>query len=146
MISSEVKEWLVFGAFIILLSIFPITRVSGFSMLPSYQENDLVIAQRFVSNIERGDVIICKTEVDGVNKRLIKRVVGIPGDEISEVQGWLLINGIPVGHSQFGGYSYNLNETQFFIVGDNEENSVDSRYFGPISREEIIGKVIIKTE
>jgi len=146
MISSEVKEWLVFGAFLILLSIFPITRVSGFSMLPSYQENDLVIAQRFISNIERGDVIICKTEVDGVNKRLIKRVVGIPGDEISEVQGLLLINGITVGHSQFGGYSYNLNETQFFIVGDNEENSVDSRYFGPISREEIIGKVIIKTE
>lgn len=146
MISSEVKEWLVFGAFIILLSIFPITRVSGFSMLPSYQENDLVIAQRFISNIERGDVIICKTEVDGVNKRMIKRVAGIPGDEIREVQGWLLINGINVGSSQFGGYSYKLNESQYFIMGDNEENSVDSRYFGPISIEEIMGKVIIKTE
>jgi len=146
MISSEVKEWFIFGAFIILLNIFPITRVSGYSMLPSYRENDLVIAQRFISNIERGDVIICKTEVDGVNKRMIKRVAGIPGDEIREVQGWLLINGINVGSSHFGGYSYKLNESQYFIMGDNEENSVDSRYFGPISREEIIGKVIIKTE
>jgi signal peptidase I len=115
-------------------------------MIPSYQENDLVVMQRFTSNLQKGDVIICKLEIDGTRKRIIKRLAAVPGDDIQEIHGMLLINGEYVATSQYGGYHYKLNTDEYFLLGDNKNSSLDSRYFGPISKEEIIGKVILKTE
>ena len=88
-----------------------------------------------------GEIVVFASPVDGV--RLIKRIVAGPGDVVERVNGCLAINGhtttIPGGDRPAHGQRLTL-VNAYFMVGDNPLQSADSRTFGPIQRQSILGR------
>ena len=112
-------------------------------MNPTLNDKDIMIldeiSYRF-SEIERFNIVVVKEE----NEYLIKRIIGLPGEKIDYNDKKLYIDGKYVKedfkHMETMDFSTTLGEDEYFIMGDNRTNSTDSRIFGPISRDEIIGK------
>ena len=112
-------------------------------MNPTLNDKDIMIldeiSYRF-SEIERFNIVVVKEE----NEYLIKRIIGLPGEKIEYKDNKLYIDGKYVKedfkHMETMDFSTTLGEDEYFIMGDNRTNSTDSRIFGPISRDEIIGK------
>ncbi len=116
--------------------------VSGSSMEPTYHSGQIVITDAsFTEDDITYDTIVCFRE-DG--RRLIKRVVGLPGDRIRIVDGQLVRNGEIVDEEfdqmENAGLAENelvVEEGQYFVLGDNRNNSRDSRIFGTIAYSDI---------
>ena len=141
------------------------TIVKQTSMEDTLHENDYMIMNRQAyrnHEPERGDIIIFQSslinEDSGKDKLLIKRVIGLPGDEIMISGGQLYINGeeymedylkdgyTPAFEIPPEGGTYTVPEGTYFCMGDNRAGSVDSRYkeVGVVSKEAIKGKVIVR--
>jgi len=95
--------------------------------------------------------LITQNEVNNQGTVYIKRIVGTPGDQVNiESNGSIFVNDIElkiknVNNTNNGDiFDIKLSENEYFLVGDNRENSFDSRMFGPISRDRIIGKAYLK--
>lgn len=141
------------------------TIVRQSSMEDTIHENDYMIMYRQAykhHDPERGDIIIFQSslpdEDSGRSKKLIKRVIGLPGDEIKISGGQLYINGeaysedylkdgyTPAFEIPAEGESYTVPEGSYFCMGDNRVGSVDSRRVevGDVARESIKGKVVVR--
>lgn len=112
-------------------------------MNPTLNDKDIMILNEIsygFSDIVRFDIVVVKEE----NEYLIKRIIGLPGEKIEYKDNKLYIDGKYVKedfkHMETMDFSTTLGEDEYFIMGDNRTNSTDSRIFGPISRDEIIGK------
>ena len=99
---------------------------------------------------ERFDVVICRYPGRG-DTYFVKRVIGLPGDTVTLVNGNLFVNGIAyeepyITQAYRAGYINNgewtVGEGQYFVMGDHRNNSNDSRAVGTISRDMIIGHVV----
>jgi signal peptidase I len=124
------------------------------SMVPTLEVGDRVFANKFIYRFtepERGDIVVFES-VNGGEEDLIKRVVGVPGDEIEVRSGTLLVNGEPqnepylnreIPDDSFFGPS-RLSEGEVFVMGDNRANSADSRVFGPLPVENIEGEAFMR--
>ena len=124
------------------------------SMIPTLQINDRVLVNKFIYRFtepERGDIVVFES-VDNSEQDLIKRVVGLPGDEISVRSGKLFVNGEPQEESYV---NQKLPDVSFFakttvpkdhvfVMGDNRANSQDSRVFGPLPEENIEGEAFLR--
>jgi len=163
------------------------------SMIPTILKGERIFVNRLAYDLKvpytrlrlatwgdpkRGDVVICRSPVDGT--RLVKRVIGLPGDEIAMRDNRLHINGHPISYSALsreeamdrGGIdspAFRYHEEQlpgrahsiglqprkralrsfdplripsgsFFVMGDNRDNSADSRFFGCVERRDIMGE------
>lgn len=127
--------------------------LDGPSMQPGLHTNERVLVNSLAyvfREPQRGDVIVFHPP-NALTQRYIKRVIGLPGDTIRLTLNSVYVNGIllnePYIASAPRGYTENpepetvhLGPGQFFVMGDNRTNSQDSRYFGPISQRDIIGK------
>ncbi len=141
------------------------TIVKQTSMEDTLRENDYMIMYRLAyknHEPERGDIIIFQSnlvnEASGKNKLLIKRVIGLPGDEIKISDGMVYINGVayeedylkdgytPAFEIPLEGETYTVPDDTCFCMGDNRVSSVDSRRneVGVVPQENIKGKVIIR--
>ena len=141
------------------------TIVKQTSMEDTLRENDYMIMYRLAyknHDPERGDIVIFQSslvnEDSGKNKLLIKRVIGLPGDEIKISDGLVYINGdaYPEDYLKDGytpafeipaeGETYKVPEGTYFCMGDNRAGSVDSRRteVGVVNRDDIKGKVVIR--
>lgn len=141
------------------------TIVKQTSMEDTLHENDYMIMYRRAYNKndpERGDIVVFQSsltdEESGHDKLLIKRVIGLPGDEIMISDNQLYINGeeyyedylkdgyTPAFERPAEGETYTVPEGYYFCMGDNRAGSVDSRRFevGDVPRDAIRGKVIIR--
>ena len=102
---------------------------------------------------ERGDVIVFHSPTT-VNQEFVKRVVGLPGEKVVIEGGRVLIDGVPLEEPyldvEYPGISMGcipktagctLGPNQYFALGDNRDNSTDSKDWGPVPEENIIGKV-----
>ena len=102
-----------------------------------------------VSNLKIWN-LITQSEVNDQATVYIKRIVGTPGDQINiESNGSILVNDIEleiknVNTNNGDIFEIKLAENEYFLVGDNRDNSFDSRMFGPISSDRIIGKAYFK--
>jgi signal peptidase I len=196
----QLKEWgkAAFIAVVVLLplrsSIADWYEVPTGSMKPTIIEGDRVFVNKLAYDLKvpfttwhlakwgdpaRGDVVVLKSPADGV--RLVKRVIGIPGDVIAMQNDQLTVNGqlvdyVPIKAERFlnvipesGGLrfyqeslpgkdhavmitpgvsamrtfgSVRVPDGSYFVMGDNRDNSADSRYIGFVSRERITGHVL----
>lgn len=141
---------LAFGTFFIMYMMFCFV-VNGDSMSPTYHNGQIVVINRFASTYECGEIIIVKTEEKSFlfKDKLIKRIVGMPGDTVSISDGTLYVNGIASRYiseeiidAGVVEYPIILSEGKYFVIGDNVNESKDSRYIGPIDERDIIGRVI----
>jgi signal peptidase I len=122
-------------------------RIEGFSMLPTLQEGEYVIIDKlsyYLNEPERGDVIVLHFPNDR-SRDFIKRVIGIPGDHIDISDGVVKINGVPLSEPYINAEpSYNgtweVPEGQYFVLGDNRNNSSDSHNWSFLPRDDIVGK------
>jgi len=123
--------------------------VSGKSMQPSFQDKDIVLFSR-LGKCGRHDVVIVRTD-SGLIRKYVKRVIGMPGDTVDIGENGVTINGealdVPcaVGATRDTGalrYPMKLGEGEYFVLGDNRENSKDSRVLGAVKEDQIEGRVI----
>lgn len=124
--------------------------VVGDSMIPTYYDGDTVLVNR-LADIDRGDLVVV-LEDDG--KYVIKRVVGMPGDKFQIKDGLVFINGNHYSEDYIyeGNTDYEpgiaeeviqLGTDEYFILGDNRVVSKDSREIGPVTKDQIIGEVVV---
>jgi signal peptidase I len=131
--------------------------VQGNSMTPAYIHNEIVITSILRGNsqsLQRGDVVIFESPVDP-EKKLIKRIVGMPGETVSIQKGELYINIDKLDEKAYlpaetvtkegsflrEGYLFIIPRNHYFVLGDNRRDSEDSRAWGAIRAKDIIGKI-----
>lgn len=134
------------GAVIALLQYFPILKVKGDGMEPTLEEGQIVLAIK-EEDAGRGDMIAFRHK----DRTLMKRIIGLPGDTIFiRGDGTVLVNGDEldedyIKESSLGDcdldFPYEVPNGKLFVMGDNREDSVDSRSdtVGCVSEKEIIG-------
>ena len=138
-------------------------RLPTGSMEPTIQKGDRLVAQTsayWFSSARRGDVVVFRTEQWDAwhipkGQFFVKRVAGLPGETVQIKEGRLIVNGQPIqGLNPLAGTNFEVPgiffpsrpdtfvvpANRYFVVGDNATNSLDSRYYGCIARESIIGK------
>lgn len=149
--TAELFVVLVAVAFLLFQFIIGASRVSGFSMQPTYTDGDTVFFFRLCKEYSYGDVVSIKM-VSG--EQYIKRVIAVPGDVVDIRDGSVYINGVQENTLYANGvtepasdsvrYPYTVEEGRYFVMGDNREASVDSRTFGTVSVKQIMGRVLGK--
>ena len=129
-------------------------RVEGDSMLPSLPEGDYLLAHcdnALKRQPVRGDVVIAVLE--DCERSILKRVVGLPGEQIAFSEGMLLIDGQKLEEPYLrglppylglGNSCFTPGPDEYFLLGDNRAHSTDSRHYGPVRRAKIEGKVVCR--
>ncbi|MCL4384738.1 MAG: signal peptidase I [Actinobacteria bacterium] len=124
------------------------------SMEPTLMVNDKVIVNKFsfkYSGIKRGDIIVFHSPVTQ-GKDLVKRAIAFEGETIKlGTDGVIYINGKPLDKDyytsdsppKYTGQSFKIGKNEIFVMGDNRNDSYDSRYFGPVEKTEVFGKVFM---
>jgi signal peptidase I len=111
-------------------------------MAPTYHNGQILLMKRFGADYGYGDIIVLK---QGDQENLVKRVIGLPGDVIHLELGKVYRNGIelsPYTSEQEILATHSLAENEYFVIGDNYKDSIDSRQFGPVSSDNILGQII----
>jgi len=112
-------------------------------MEPTLSNGDIIFTQ-ITKEVERYDIIVFKYD----NKYLVKRVIGCPGETIQIIENTIYINEKPIKDSvniQMEDYgtakkTITLKANEYFVMGDNRNYSMDSRKFGPIEKDTILGR------
>lgn len=128
--------------------------MSGLSMVPTYVAGDILIISKDLSNISRGTVVdFTYISSKGANVELIKRIVGLPGEKIQIKNGQVYINDIlteiasissvidsPASKTKgslTNSLATQLGSNQYYVLGDNTSQSLDSRDFGAVDHNQI---------
>ncbi|QXM05623.1 signal peptidase I [Crassaminicella indica] len=160
---KELVEWIktivisVVIAMVITQFVRP-TLVKGYSMYPTLNEYDYLIINKIpymMHEPERGDIVVFKSHLktlEGKDKDLIKRVIGVAGDKIKVTDGEVYVNGEKLNEPYING-DYTPGEVELvvpkdmiFVMGDNRQNSLDSRdeRVGPVKIDVVRGKVLVR--
>lgn len=151
-------------------------RVQGASMEPNFKNSDYLVINELgykqteldffgnhlftvasTKDLSRGEVLVFRYPRNP-QQYFIKRIVGLPGEEVKVVAGKVMIvnsehpegfvldesDYLPKGLSTSGNTDIKLNDQQYFVLGDNRQNSSDSRVWGPVPKDDVIGKVLIR--
>ncbi|NLZ50042.1 MAG: signal peptidase I [Clostridiales bacterium] len=145
----------------LLLKTFVIARadVDGDSMYPTLHNNDVLFVNRLSKinkDYKRGDIIIFDS-LDAKNDIYIKRIIAVAGDEVEIKDDKVYLNGEELQENYLAEGTitepgifmsdkekFTVPEGYIFVMGDNRENSKDSRTFGPVSLEQVEGKVFVR--
>ena len=156
-VRTAIVETLDACLFAALLSLVIITFVvqafyipSG-SMEPTLMVDDRILVAKFMYRFEpvhRGDVIVFRYPLNP-QRDFVKRVIGLPGDRVQLKDGVVHLDGTVLSEKgytikpDFGNYGpVTVPASQYFVLGDNRNNSEDSRFFGYVPRGNVIGKAI----
>jgi signal peptidase I len=161
---SLLRDVIFAGVIAILIVGFVVqpVRVEGQSMMPKLHDQDRIFVNKFIyplrewigekEPIKRGDIVVLLFP-DDPSKSYIKRVVGLPGEEVNVENGKLYINGMQIDEPYLDSEylssdsmptSMRVKEHHYFVMGDNRRNSSDSRYWGLVPEKYIYGKAIFR--
>ena len=151
----EIVSWVMTIVIAVALALFIRTfifepvRVDGSSMNYTLLDNEYMIVTKYdywLGEPERFDVVICHYPGRG-RTNFVKRLVGLPGDTVSMLNGTLYVNGEAVdepyitNHANYDMEAVTLGENEYFVLGDNRSSSNDSHLVGTLSRDQIRGHV-----
>jgi signal peptidase I len=150
---SCVLAWSVLSFLLVTKFLLSSIEVDGISMEPTFRNGDRRLVNRwvyFVRAPRRNEMVVLRDHID--ESLCIKRVVGLPGETIEFRNGRVFVEGRLVTESFLAkdtptwAIKRNLTNVKipadhFFVLGDNRLNSVDSRTYGPLHREDILGLV-----
>ena len=136
-------------AFVLKAFVVEMYWVPSESMVPTIVVKDHVMVTKFnywLRDPERGEIIVFESPVEK-NKNLIKRLIGVPGDTIEFKDNVLYINGQQIEEDYLSDEVYTADygpttvpDDMYFMCGDNRQSSWDSRSWGFVSKEQLIGK------
>lgn len=165
----ELLDWLKYILVAVLIGLFLVIFVAqrnavvGDSMEPTLEDRDQLLVEKvskWFGGIDYADIITVSTrglEGHDGSANIIKRVIGMPGDFIEIKEGQVFRNDVLVEesylvegtvtqprpqHPEFS--SLRLASDEYYVLGDNREISLDSRNFGPVQKESLIGKVVVR--
>lgn len=149
----ELVETLLLTLVIFLLIRFAVQnfRIEGYSMEPNFHDGQFLLVNKVVYMLhppQRGDVVVFRYP-NNPSRDFIKRIIGLPGDRVQITDGTVLINGEPLPEAyplNPGSYSYGpvvVSPDEYFVLGDNRNNSSDSHSWGLLPAKNIIGKAWI---
>ena len=134
-----------------LLRVQPV-EVKGVAMLPALGDGDKIIIDRKFDTLQRGDIVIFLFPQDQT-KSYLKRIIGLPHDVVEIREATVLVNG-SVLDEPYIDPKFNqrirscapvkLAEDHYYVLGDNRDNSSDSRIWGPLERKFIYGRYVKK--
>jgi|APCry1669191515_1035360.scaffolds.fasta_scaffold04731_3 signal peptidase I len=160
-----IREWVVIVAVALVASIvirsyvFQTFYIPSGSMEPTLMIGDRIVVDKLsvdFGSINRGDIVVFRAppaENCGGEPvtDLVKRVIGVPGDTLSSKGNTILVNGKPLkeawSHWEPLGPAINpttVKPGNYFVMGDNHNNSCDSRYWGTVPKSLIIGKAFVR--
>lgn len=158
----EIMETIVFiGSLFIVLYLFIAqpNQVKGVSMDYTFASGDYIFTSKITYKFrdhERGDVIVFKSPKNP-DIEYIKRIIALPGDEITITDGNLEVNGTLIDEPYIAdttvlwengftvnGMSYVVPDGYLYVMGDNRPRSSDSREFGPVTFESVVGHVFYR--
>ena len=146
-------------ALLVRCLVVEVVRVKGGSMRSTLQNGEVMLVNRaayLLGEPKRQDVVIClypgryRDKWKLVPQYFVKRIIGLPGETIAMEEGVVLINGQPLeepyldeAHTRrkSSRAPVTLGEDEYFVMGDNRDNSNDSRRVGALKRRALIGKV-----
>ena len=131
--------------------------VKGQSMDPNFENGDYLIVYELTYRFrapERGEVVVFKYPND-LSQRYIKRIIGLPGETVEIKDGKITISNasgkevlnekyLPSGTATPGDMKTTLDQNDYFVLGDNRLASSDSRRWGLLPEEDIIGRVLLR--
>lgn len=144
---KELVPYIVIIAVVVLIRTFIVTpvQVDGESMYPTLLDNQILILKKYDHSYDRFDIVVFKYN----NSKLVKRIIGLPGETISYKNNILYINNKEIDNIKLDAYTYDFNlselgfdkipEGYYFVLGDNRTNSLDSRMIGLIPKDNILG-------
>ena len=146
---KEIITYIIIIALVVIIRTYFVTlvRVSGTSMESTLKNGDILVLNKYIYNkddIKRFDIVVVKEK----DEKLIKRVIGLPSETLEYKDNTLYINGKVVKEDylkeETSDYKYEgkIPENCYFVMGDNRDVSLDSRYFGCFDKKQIKGKVI----
>jgi len=158
----NIVEWvLIIGgaflvAFVVKTFLIQAFFIPSGSMLPTLHQDDRVLVNKLsydLHDVNRGDLVVFERpegDAPGQIRDLIKRVVGLPGDVLEGRDGYLLRNGRRVDEPYLRPNTFTsdfkkvrVKPDHFWVMGDNREDSADSRVFGQVHRSALVGRAIL---
>ena len=139
-------------ALLIHLFLAQATRVYGQSMEPNLHTNERLVIEKISYHVHgprRGDVVVLRDPA-GSPELLIKRVVGLPGERVTLADGRVYVDGTPIDEPYLdqptngSGRSWVVPPFHVFVMGDNRSASRDSRIFGAVPMEELVGRALFR--
>lgn len=142
-------------AFVLKTYLIQTFVIDGQSMEPNFHQNEYLLVDKLsyrLAEPRRGDVIVF-IPPEEPTKNYIKRIIGLPGDHVEIQGGEIFVNDIKINEpyikdkltisSVVAEYDIKLKSGSYFVLGDNRNNSKDSRSIGPIPEKNIIGRTFI---
>jgi len=133
--------------------------VKGASMEPNFEDHQYLIIDELTYRFrppERGEVVVFRYPLHP-SDFFIKRIIGLPGEQVQIADGRVLITApglaapmpleetyLPAGTKVEGTKTVKLADDEYFLMGDNRAESLDSRYFGAVNRRFITGRVVLR--
>jgi signal peptidase I len=156
MMLRELIETIVLSLVIFLLirQVVQNYRIESHSMQPNFYEGQFILVNKLAYRLgapERGDVLVFHNP-NNLEEDYIKRIIGLPGDTIDIYNGEVFVNGQPLAedfpHNEISrGQVYGpltIEPDNLFVMGDNRPQSQDSRVFGQLSEDLIVGKAWVR--
>lgn len=145
--------------FLVRYFLFKPFYVRGASMEPNFFDREYLIIDELSFRLrepQRGEIVVFHYPGNR-SEYFLKRLIGLPGERVKVKEGEIIIYNqenpeglilqepyLAPGLRNRPDVSYNLGSTQFFVLGDNRNSSFDSRFFGPIEKKEIVGRVLLR--
>ena len=141
---------IVIGLWIMFAFVIGVDTVQSYDMSPALNLGDRLIYSRFDKDPIARDVIVFKKD----GEMRVSRVIAIPGDTVEITpEGSLIVNGNYIMEDRISGPTYpyteyvqypiTLAKNEYFVLGDNRRTGVDSRYYGTVKEDEILGTLIM---